>query len=71
MTYGDGSEYDGNFKNGKMDGQGVKTFANGNVYTGKFKDNLQHGVGQLYNSKTGETTKVEYREGKKWTWAKN
>lgn len=54
-----------------MDGQGAKTFANGDVYTGRFKDNLQHGVGQYFTNKTGETNKVEYREGKKWTWSKD
>ena len=51
-----------------MDGHGVKTFTNGDVYTGKFKDNLQHGKGELFKHKTGETVKVEYRDGKKWTW---
>merc|ERR1712176_1167592 len=71
LTNDDGSSYEGDFKNGKMHGSGVKTFANCDVYTGKFKDNLMHGVGQYFSHKTGETNKVEYREGKKWTWGKD
>lgn len=68
MSWPDGSKYEGDFINGKMEGSGTKTFANGNKWTGAWKNNLQHGQGQAYNAKTGVTSKEEYREGKKWTW---
>ena len=71
MTEENGASYEGEFKNNKMEGQGVKTYANGSSYTGKFKNSLQHGIGEFFSSKTGETTKQEFREGKKWTWTKN
>ena len=64
LTSDDGSVYEGQFKMGKMEGQGTKTFVNGDQFSGKFKDNLQHGIGQYFKSKTGQTTKVEYRDGK-------
>lgn len=34
MTWPDQSKYDGEFKSGKIDGKGTKTFANGNKYIG-------------------------------------
>ena len=71
MVDDDGSTYEGDFKNGKMDGNGVKTWPSGNVYTGAFRNNLQHGPGKIYKAKTGETKAEEWREGKRWTWTKN
>jgi len=43
MTWTDGSKYEGQFVNGKMEGKGIKTWPNGNTYDGMFKNNLQHG----------------------------
>lgn len=34
MTWPDGNRYEGEFKQGKMDGDGTKIFANGNKYIG-------------------------------------
>lgn len=34
MNWPDGSKYEGEFKNGKMDGEGSKMFTNGNKYIG-------------------------------------
>ena len=56
MTNPDGSSYEGEFKNGKMEGQGVKSYSNGNKLTGKFKNNLEHGVGMFFNRKNGTET---------------
>uniref|UniRef100_A0A7S3MWI8 Uncharacterized protein n=1 Tax=Strombidium inclinatum TaxID=197538 RepID=A0A7S3MWI8_9SPIT len=71
MDWSDGSYYIGDFVNGKMEGKGIKTFANGNSFEGLWKNNLQHGQGTYYNAKTDKATQEVYREGKKWTWAKN
>lgn len=71
LTNDDGTVYDGDFKEGKMDGRGTKIYANGDQFDGKFKENVQHGQGQFFKSKTGEKVKVEFRDGKKWTWSKN
>ena len=40
LTNEDGTTYEGQFKYGKMEGHGTKTFVNGDQYTGKFKENL-------------------------------
>ena len=38
MIYPNGSKYIGEWKNGKMDGQGTFNFPSGNKYVGKYKD---------------------------------
>jgi hypothetical protein len=40
MRWPDGSKYVGEFENGKMNGQGIKTWANGDKFTGTWKNNL-------------------------------
>ena len=41
--------FDGNFINGKKEGDGKYFFKDGNYYIGKFKDDQQNGKGILYN----------------------
>ena len=45
MIWTDSSRYEGDFKSGKIEGQGTKVFANGNTYIGWWKNDLQHGSG--------------------------
>jgi len=40
LTNDDGTVYDGDFKEGKMDGRGTKIYANGDQFDGKFKENV-------------------------------
>ena len=47
----DGDIYEGDFVNGKGEGQGTNTFKNGNVYTGQFSNGLRNGKG---TSKTAD-----------------
>jgi hypothetical protein len=37
--------YEGEFKNGYFDGNGILYFANGNKYLGEFKNDKRHGNG--------------------------
>ena len=46
----DGTEYVGNQKNGKIEGEGEAVYANGEKYVGEFKDGLRDGEGTLYSS---------------------
>lgn len=45
FAYPDGSKYDGNFLNGKFEGEGTFYFANGDVYSGEFRENYPDGKG--------------------------
>lgn len=45
VSYSDGAIYNGNFKNGMKNGEGLFIFPNGNKYMGKFKNNNFHGIG--------------------------
>lgn len=59
--FGDFS-YEGNFKNGKYDGEGTMSWANGAKYIGQFLRNQKHGQGVEHYS-SGEKFKGEYRDG--------
>lgn len=51
MTWPDQSRYEGEFKNGKMEGRGTKVWASGNKFVGNWKNDVQHGTGVFYNFK--------------------
>ena len=63
-TSGDyvGDKYVGDFKNGKMHGQGTYTFASGSKYVGQFKDGKNHGYG-TYTYANGDKYVGEYKNG--------
>ena len=44
MTFASDNKYVGQFKDGKMCGEGTKTY--GDKYVGQFKDDLPHGLGK-------------------------
>ena len=54
MIWPDGSRYEGDFKSGKIEGQGTKVFSNGNTYIGWWKNDLQHGS-EVYLSVKDQT----------------
>lgn len=41
----DGGYYEGEFKDGEMDGSGYRKWANGNSYTGEFDKGEINGIG--------------------------
>lgn len=47
-TFGDGSEYSGEFVNGKQEGYGIMTFANRDKYDGDWMNGLMDGQGKYY-----------------------
>ena len=45
MTWPNGDEYVGEWKNDKMDGQGTMTWGNGDLYEGDWQDDIMNGEG--------------------------
>ena len=45
MTYANGSVYEGEWKNGKKHGKGVKINEDGTKYDGDYKNDKPHGSG--------------------------
>lgn len=65
FAFPDGSKYEGQFLNGKIDGWGTWYYANGDKYVGTFRNNYAHGKGTLYHKDstkvTGDWVEGEYR----------
>ena len=47
MTFANGNEYVGEFKDGKQSGRGSYTLTNGTKYTGEVKDDNPNGQGTM------------------------
>jgi len=60
----DGSNYAGNFLNGKFHGQGTYSWADGKKYTGGFKKDKRNGLG-TYTWPNGANYRGEWESGKK------
>ena len=63
QTSANGSQYVGEYKDGKFHGQGTLTAANGHEYIGEFKDGKLHGEGTLTLA-NGTKYVGEFRNGK-------
>ena len=59
-NYASGSQYIGEFKDGKFHGQGTYNYANGNQYIGEVKDGKRHGQG-TYTWVSGTSKKGIWR----------
>lgn len=68
----DGSVYEGQWRNGAIDGFGTVKWADGNTYKGMWSDNLLHGHGE-YTYSNGQKYVGEFKSDKKnghgrYTW---
>ena len=63
QKYSDGSDYNGNYLEGKREGQGIYTFDNGDYYDGQWKNDLMSGEGVYYFS-DGATLSGVFKKGK-------
>jgi hypothetical protein len=63
MIFPDRAMYNGDFKDGKIDGHGVMQYANGDRFIGAFKDDMKDGTGVWHDA-----DKHTKRQG---TWAKD
>ena len=56
VNYRNGDYYEGTYKEGVRDGQGVYTYAgeSGNKYEGEWKNNLKNGIGKMTYGTTAE-----------------
>lgn len=62
ITYADGSRYEGEFKDNKINGEGTYTTADGK-YEGKFKDGMYNGKG-TYIYSDGSKYEGEFKDGR-------
>ena len=63
IIFPDGSKYEGEWKNGKQNGQGTFTDHKLGKYVGEHKDGLPHGQG-VFISADGRQYNGEWKEGK-------
>ena len=62
FAYADGSKYEGEFYQGKPDGNGSFYYANEDTFVGTFKKGYKHGKG-IYQKMDGSQTVGEWRDG--------
>ena len=60
--YPDGGKYEGEFKDGLLNGQGTLTFPDGLKYEGEFKDGEEHGQGTV-TLPDGTKYEGEFKDG--------
>ena len=58
-----GDKYLGQFKDGKMHGQGTYTYLNGDRYIGYFKNGEEHGDGFFKSTKQGTSYVGQFKDG--------
>jgi len=56
----DGSRYEGEFKDGEINGTGERVYPDGTIYKGQFSQGEKHGYGEISYAKTGEWYKGEW-----------
>jgi|ETNmetMinimDraft_11_1059920.scaffolds.fasta_scaffold86435_1 hypothetical protein len=72
-TFENGNKYVGEWKKGKLHGQGTHIWANGNKYVGEYKNDKMHGYG-TFTSPPGHKYVGKWKNGRKhgqgtFTWA--
>ena len=64
LTFANGDEYVGEFRNGKQNGQGAYTSAKGEKYVGEFKDGKRNGQGATYAADESILLSWRWADGK-------
>ena len=64
QTFGGGSKYVGEYKDGRKNGQGTLTFQNGEKYVGEWKDGIKSGQG-TFTYADRDNYIGEWKDGKK------
>ncbi len=67
-TWADGRRYEGDFKNGKKDGEGTFEWPNNIKYIGSWANGKQHGTGILYDTRENTKKQGEWNSGKRVRW---
>lgn len=67
-TWNNGRRYEGDFKNGKKNGEGTFEWPNGVKYIGTWKDGKQNGTGILYDTCDDTKRQGEWINGKRIRW---
>ena len=60
------SKYEGEWKEGKLNGQGIYTWSDGEKYEGEWKEGKRHGQGTDTWSDGEGKIEGEFKEGKVW-----
>ena len=63
MLYSDGSQYVGQWQNGRPNGQGAYTMPDGSQYVGEFKNGFPDGIGQLIAADGSESYTGGFKNG--------
>jgi hypothetical protein len=61
--------YDGDFVNGKKEGEGTLLMTDGRKYKGKWLNGKQHGLGEIV-LQNGDIKKGEWYQGERIKWIK-
>ena len=69
--WGDGREYNGDWKFNRIDGEGVFKWPDGKKYKGYWENGKQNGEGENYNPRDNVWTKGFWKNGKKQRIQKN
>jgi hypothetical protein len=64
FSWANGDEHEGDFKNGKADGQGTRKYWDGDRYIGGYKNGQKNGHGAYY-WRNGDRFVGEYKDGKR------
>ena len=62
VTLPDGSQCEGDFQEGQLNGGGICSYSNGNRYEGEFRDGLRNGTGILIFA-NGDRYEGQFRDG--------
>ena len=64
MMWPDQSRYEGEFAEGRMEGRGIRFYANGNIHDGSWYNDKPHGPGTFFKATDNEYRKATWDNGK-------